>query len=582
MVLTIVVSSQVNNFQTAAEKSIFGTIEDQATLINLVKTVTFQQPGIGGQPGRQAFNSDNQFTSSDITKITQISNVVSASINAQVPIQRAVTTDLFSGANYNLQNVVEIDSNSASLFTQEDFSYKDGTVIPIILNASTFQEQYEDWGGKNEIEITFNRGSRPIGAPAPGANPINDLGTPIKTRTLEYDKNSLLGKTFTVTFGGLDPITDYSISQSSGVLKFTKLTQEEIDIKTAERKTALEKYWDYAKISTPITYTFKVAGIIESESDTKTYIPSDFADALLNKYVSNQLVARNSTTIPTDLLNSTYRGMTYDGTELSSGNAFMGIRGGTGGGGIMLPFGGNRALTGTSSTSSATYTVPGLVIELKNDGSQEVIGVHSDADVYKNAVKKGQSISVKIKGVYDRTQVVKELNAAGFSYQDVNILDVFNNLRNTLNTVSTSLTIAFIVLSIAVITFAMSKFVSESRKEIGIFRSIGMKKSDIVVLFTSQALLYTLVGYLIGGALGYGLNLASAGFMSSWFDSLVLQTVKETFNVVNTVDSSIFSTVAVQMVSYYSLALLVITFFISLIPALKASSISPVEAIKGE
>jgi hypothetical protein len=48
MVLTVVVSSQVQNFQKASEQSIFGTIETQATLLNLVKTVTFTQPGGGG------------------------------------------------------------------------------------------------------------------------------------------------------------------------------------------------------------------------------------------------------------------------------------------------------------------------------------------------------------------------------------------------------------------------------------------------------------------------------------------------------------------------------------------------------
>jgi ABC-type antimicrobial peptide transport system permease subunit len=581
MILTIVISSQVANFQKAADASIFGTIQDQSTLINLVKTVSFNQPTTqGGGGGRVSFfNSDNQYTSSDVAKIEQINNVETASINAQLPIQRAVTTDLFEGANYNLQNVVEVDSESASLYTEEDFNYEEGQVIPIILNASTFQEQYEDWGGKSEIEISFNRGSRPNGTP--GANPMNDSGTPMKTRTLDFNKESLIGKTFTVNFGGLDPLTTFKVEPASGTVKFVKLTQAEIDAAAATRKTAIEKYWNYDKVSTPVSYTFKVVGVIESESDTKSYVPAKFADALMSKYVQNQIDARNTTAIPTDDLNSTYRGLTYDGTELSGGNgAMFSIAGGPGGGARpAVRIGG---IGGSTNNNTDSYTIPGLVVELKSDGSQDVVGEYKDSTVYEKSVKKGQSISIKIDDVYARSQVIKDLNAAGFSYQDVSNLSVFDDLKATLATISTWLTIGFIGISIAVIIFAMSKFVSDSRKDIGIFRAIGMKKKDIIKLFTSQALLYVLVGYVIGGVLGYFFNLVSAGFMKNWFDSLVGKTVKETFNVVNEVNASVFQGISIQTIGVYSAILLVITLLISLIPAVRASSISPVEAIKGE
>lgn len=49
MILTIVITSQVQNFKDAADKSIFGTIESQATLINLLKTVDFNVRGGGPQ-----------------------------------------------------------------------------------------------------------------------------------------------------------------------------------------------------------------------------------------------------------------------------------------------------------------------------------------------------------------------------------------------------------------------------------------------------------------------------------------------------------------------------------------------------
>jgi ABC-type antimicrobial peptide transport system permease subunit len=580
MILTTVVSSQVQNFQNAANQSIFGTIETQATLINLQKVP--QAPGGGNQ--RTFIDGSNEFTSSDIDKISQINNVKSASINSQVPIENINTKDLFSNTNYKLSNIVEIDPTSASLYSPDNFSYTEGQPIPIILNASSFTQQYEDWGDKTEVDVTFNRGTRggrrnggdAATQPQNPGQALADAGAPIKTQKISYDKNSLIGKTFTVQIGGLDEITDYKIEPSSGTIKFIKLTQAEIDAKKETEKTDASKYWDYNKISTPQTFTFKVAGIIESDSNNKTYIPAEAADAIMNKYIKNQLDARNSTVVPTDVLNSTYRGMTYDGTTLSSGRGqFGGFGGGRGGIRIQGP-------NGNAGNATESYNIPGLVVELKNDGSQDVVGIYNDADVYKNSAKNGQSISIKINSVYDRDQVVKDLNSAGFAYQDLNNLGVFNNLRNTLNSISTGFTIAFIVLSIGVIIFAMSKFVSESRKEIGIFRAIGMKKLDIVKLFALQAIVYVLIGYLIGAALGILLNFVTAGFMKSWFDSLIVNTVKQTFNVVTTVDGSIFSHVALRTIGYYSIALVIITLLISLIPALKASSVSPVEAIKGE
>ncbi|MEI7604341.1 MAG: FtsX-like permease family protein [bacterium] len=582
MVLTIVVSSQVANFKSAADESIFGTINNQATLINLSKTVDFTA---NRGPQQQSFNSENQFTGSDIDKITAISNVTSASINSQVPVTNVKTTDLFADKTYNISNINEIDKYSASLYTQEDFTYTEGQAIPIILNANTFMEQTENWNGQTSIAVTFNRGTRPntrsTGTSAPNQDPLSGTNSPIKTQAIAYDKSTLIGKTFTVTVGGLSAIQDYTITQASGTLTFTKLTADEINTKLATEKTDISKYWDYDKLNTPQTYTFKVVGLIESQGDNKTYIPADFADVVVNKYVQNQLSARNTTDIPTTDLNSTYRGITYDGTQLTStSNGFGGFggRGGRGG------FGGgaNMPRPGENQTSTASYNIPGLVISLSADGQETVEGVSTDADVYKNSVKTGTSISLKINSVYDRSQVVKDLNTAGYAYQDINNLDVFNNLKNTLSSISTGLTISFTILSIAVIIFAMSKFVSDSRKEIGIFRAIGMKKIHIIIMFTTQALLYTAIGFIIGGGLGIILNQASASFMNSWFDSLIMKTIKQTYNVVNAVDTSIFTRLSWQTIEYYSIALLVITLVISLIPALRASSISPVEAIKGE
>ena len=124
--------------------------------------------------------------------------------------------------------------------------------------------------------------------------PMNRI-TIEKTEALEYSKDALIGKTFTISFGGLDKISDYttSIDRDTRTMTITKLTDDEYNKKIEERKTAISKYWDYDKISTPITYTFVIAGIDENESSTNNYIPESFANVLMNAYLTNEINANS-------------------------------------------------------------------------------------------------------------------------------------------------------------------------------------------------------------------------------------------------------------------------------------------------
>ena len=569
LVLTVVVTSQLQNIQGAIDQTIFGTIENQSTQL-----VLQNQPQFGTNTSQQAdrsfFNSDNQYTINDVTKIEAIDGVTSASLNTVIPISNIKSTDIFADVTYTISSLSELDSANASLYTEKDFSYTEGQAIPIILNANAFVQSYEDWGDQTSINVTFTRN--------PGQGPTQAPNTPIKTEAIEYTKEDLVGKEITINFGGLDTINDYTISQSAGTMTFTKLTDEEYASKITARQSAISTYWDYSKLSTPISYKFVVVGVIEDSTSNNSYIPTDFASVLMKTYIQNQLDARNSTEISTSLLNTTYTGITFNGTELTSTASIGGARGGFGFRPAMI-FGGRP---GESTTVTTSYSIPGLVIDLSDDGSSTVEGEYKDATVYDSAAKKAETITVKLDSVYVRDSVVEALNDAGYAYQDLNNLEVFSNVRSTLNSVSLGLSVSFIAISIGVIIFAMSKFVSESRKEIGIFRAIGMKKSDIVILFTSQAILYTLIAFVVGIGLGISANILAAGFVNSWFTSFVSQTISQTFGVINQVSTSVFNNFDVNPIAIYSGILLVITIVISLIPAFRASSISPVEAINGE
>ena len=98
----------------------------------------------------------------------------------------------------------------------------------------------------------------------------------------------------------------------------------------------------------------------------------------------------------------------------------------------------------------------------------------------------------------------------------------------------------------------------------------------------SQALLYTLIGYVVGSLLGISLVLLSAKPVQLWFDSFIDNTVDETFAVVQTTNAGVFAQIDWQMLGIYTALLLVISLTISLIPATRASRVSPVQAIKNE
>lgn len=580
MALTVVFASQIKNIQENIDISIFQTLKDQATLIQINKMSQNSQQDLKGRFGGGAnggsFSTniqDTEFTQTDIAAVSKIAGVTSTSLNSNVPILNIFSNDLFSNTKYTISALSELDSTSAGLFTTENFDYKEGEPIPVILNSNTFTQRYEDWGGKNEVDIKIEdfRGSR-TGTKktviTPETNP-----SPIKTKAIEYNKDSLIGKTFTLNFGGLDEIQDYTISFDNGTQKFVKLSKSDMSTKVSNRKTSISKYWNYAKIAKPITYTFKVVCIVSDSSNNSSYIPAAFANKVMHDYLSNEIKARVST-IPTTVLNSTYTGLTYDGTQFQNNNNFRGTK---------AFFGGfARVMQGDSASNNVTYNIPGLVITTSTDGSGTVNGVNNSYNIYENSLKSAQYLTIKIDSVFNRTAIVKALNTAGYAYQDGNNFDVFNKIQSTVQSVSLGFSVAFIVISSLIVLFAMAKFVSDSRKEIGIFRAIGMKKMEVVTMFTSQSILYVLFAYILGIGIGVASNYLLSPLIYTWFNNFISTTIKQSFNVVPVLNNASFNGFDWKSIGIYSGVLIFIAIIVSLVPAFRASQVSPIEAIKGE
>ncbi len=589
VLLSVIFSSQIKNIQSAISESVFGTIEDTYTLIK-VSTQSSTMGGSNFDPSAM-FNStssveENRYSSLDLEVVSELNNVSSASLEYVLPISNIETDDLFEGKEVELDSLTTLSTDTAQLYTTEDFTYTEGEAIPIILTSSSLVYEYEDWGDSTTITMDSSSLKRDE-----GGSPMQRLSF-LKSEAVEYDKNSLIGTTFTLNIGSLDDIQDYTTDRSSGTMTITKLTDEELATKIQERKDAISEYWDYDAVSTPLTYTFVVVGIIDdsqSIGSSTAYIPENFADTLMTAYIAKEINAR-TTTISTDVLNSTFTGITYDGVELTTSTRGMA-------GQMMrrmedlqnsssstttppaMPIGDDDG-RGFGAFDSSGYLIPGLVIEV--DDENAVVGAVDDANVYTNSTKYSDSMDVIIDNVTNRTSVVEALNDAGYAFQDNDDVDVFDKLQSTLNTVSKVFMISFIVLVGAIVALTMSKFVSESIREIGIFRAIGMRKSAILIMFITQSILYVLIGYLGGVLLGVGLNFAAGYFVSGWFSNFLTETVAKTFNVVNTVGTDVFFGLSWSSIGIYTALLIGISSIISIIISLNASKVSPVEAIKNE
>jgi ABC-type antimicrobial peptide transport system permease subunit len=564
----IIVSSQIQNIQSAVNSNVFESIQNQNTIIQIKKDVQTDP-----SDPRSFFNVNTNFTETDIANSKSVANISGISMNYSIPVRPIKTTNLIEGKTITFSALNVLDSESASLFTNETFEYSDGT-IPIILNAKSFTETIEDWGGLDSISINPRaaRGS----TPASGTPQTIALG-PTKIQNIEYDKSDIIGKEFDITIGGLDTLQSYKIErdESTNNIVFKKLTTDELATQEKTRNESISKYWDYQKISTPQTYHFKVVGLIESESDTKVYVPEDFAKVATDAFVANEVSSRTAEP-ETSLLGSTYSGLTYNGETLSSGN---------GRGGFNFRAGGNR-MQGQPQmgggvpqlTQSISYFIPGLVIT--EDSSGNVTGIDKSASVFDDSIKSSDTVTVKINNLVNRKQVIEDLSKAGFAYQDVSKSEVISSLQSTLSVASNYLSWGFIATVSLVIILALYKFVADSRREIGIFRAMGMKSSTVLVMVLIQGIVSVLLGSVIGIALGVGLNILVASGVSTWFDLNITNSMKALYNITATVPVSVFLNIDWNSAVKYLLVASGIAIIASTFPALKASRMKPVEAIK--
>ncbi|MEN6609294.1 MAG: ABC transporter permease [Methanoregulaceae archaeon] len=234
---------------------------------------------------------------------------------------------------------------------------------------------------------------------------------------------------------------------------------------------------------------------------------------------------------------------------------------------------GSRIQVGDSG-SHGTLRVVGIIKErgMSFDISTDSAVVVTE-DWFKNAYDRSDydEIIVKVKEGQS-TADVKAAIEKKYNKRDDKVFSVIDSqatlasIYETFGTVSTFVTaiggIALLVAGISILNIMMMS-VTERTREIGIMRSIGAKKKEVMSMFLYEAAMLGVIGSLVGGALS-----VLGGYAIS---SMMLKSTKYLFVTSNIV--SITSSIA------FGIAICIIC---GIIPAWKAANLSPIEALRHE
>jgi putative ABC transport system permease protein len=167
------------------------------------------------------------------------------------------------------------------------------------------------------------------------------------------------------------------------------------------------------------------------------------------------------------------------------------------------------------------------------------------------------------------TTVLRQRN--NLTYQDNNFTIVTQeDLVSSFATITGSITVflgAIAAISLVVggigIMNIMLVSVTERTREIGLRKAVGARRSDIRIQFLVEAMVLSLMGGLLGIALGYGL---------SAIGTVVLSSFSENARAVVDLNSILLAT----------LTSIAVGVFFGLYPAIRASQLNPIQALRYE
>lgn len=193
-------------------------------------------------------------------------------------------------------------------------------------------------------------------------------------------------------------------------------------------------------------------------------------------------------------------------------------------------FGSTNPLGQTIVLNQKSFQVAGILAEapesrFNNPNSQLFIPVTTAADVF--GVSNLGNIVVKVKNESDIAAAkadIKRTLLASHNITDEKLADFSilssADLLSTVNQITGLLTsllagiagISLVVGGIGIMNI-MLVAVTERTREIGLRKAVGAKTSDIMIQFLIEAVLLTVIGGIVGIALGYGAGLLVAKFI---------------------------------------------------------------------
>ncbi len=217
----------------------------------------------------------------------------------------------------------------------------------------------------------------------------------------------------------------------------------------------------------------------------------------------------------------------------------------------------------TVSFADREFTVSGV---LEETGSQDDDLMFVDLGVAQSVLKKKGKLSlIEISALCSTCPIEEIVAQISDKLPNAKVSAVKQSVKSKMNTIeqftqfSWGISILVIFIGSLIVFTTMMSSVSERTREIGIFRAIGFRKSHIVRIILLEALTLS----IIGGLLGYAIGFSAAWLIASRLGEL---SVSVNWNPYLAIFAIVLSVVISQLASLY--------------PAVHASKLDPVKALR--